>query len=47
MRTNDDHLASEQQSARARTLLALAGWIIVASATIASLLYTSLERFTH
>ena len=47
MQADDEHLAGDEQSARARMLLALAGWIVVAAATIGSLLYTSLERFTH
>jgi hypothetical protein len=47
MQADDEHLAGDEQSARVRMLLALAGWIVVAAATIGSLLYTSLERFTH
>ena len=44
---SDDELVTRQPSARARLVLALAAWVVVASATIGSLLYTWLERFTH
>jgi hypothetical protein len=47
MQVDDEHLEGRQASARVRTLLALVAWLVVASATIGSLLYTSLERFTH
>lgn len=47
MQVDDEHFEGRQPSARVRTLLALVAWLVVASATIGSLLYTSLERFTH
>ena len=47
MQGDDEHLEGRQPAARVRTLLALVAWLVVASATIGSLLYTSLERFTH
>jgi uncharacterized membrane protein len=47
MRTDEDHLEAPPVSARARMWLALVAWVIVGAATVGSLVYTSLERFTH
>ncbi|MBV8949927.1 MAG: hypothetical protein JOZ99_03560 [Actinobacteria bacterium] len=47
MSAEQEDVEGHDASARARTWLALAGWVVVAAATIGSLLYTTLERFTH
>lgn len=44
MRAEDEDMEVEHGSTRTRLILALVAWVVVASITIGSLLYTALGR---